>query len=132
MRLAGTLRTRRVLSSIVAAAISNVCLATAPSKTVDTVPARVVVKNSKRPEYPLSARQQHLEGAGVFLLHLKDNGSVKSVEVLQSTGHAILDKSCVSAFRQWEFQPEFTKKSKKVKIPIAFKMGEVHSPYSSD
>ena len=75
-----------------------------------------------KPEYPEWARARHLEGSGVFLLRLRPNGSVKSVEVAESTGHAVLDRSCVLTFREWRFQPGFAKSIPQVKIPIRFTM----------
>jgi TonB family protein len=79
-----------------------------------------------KPEYPLEARQQHLTGSGILVLHIdKTTGTVTSVEVEKSIGHKILDDAAVRAFRQWRFKPgKFTK----VKIPIRYTMEGVSDP----
>jgi TonB family protein len=70
-----------------------------------------------RPEYPLAARKQHWTGAGLFLCNLRADGTVGSVNVLQSTGHQMLDQAAITALRQWRFQPG---DMKAIKIPIDF------------
>lgn len=69
-----------------------------------------------KPEYPSSARSRHFEGSGVFMLHLRRDGTVESVRTLKSTGHRQLDDSAITALRQWRFHPGATK----VKVPVAF------------
>src|SRR5437763_11281367 len=74
------------------------------------------------PEYPLSARQRHWTGAGVFLCNLRPDGTVSSVNILQSTGHEILDQAGTSALGRWRFQPSYMNA---VKIPLRFTMSAV-------
>jgi TonB family protein len=58
------------------------------------------------PEYPASARARQATGSGVFKLHFKTKtGTVRSVEIVQSTGDKALDASCVKAFSRWRFKP---------------------------
>jgi TonB family protein len=47
----------------------------------------------------------------------KPTGVVKSVEILQSTGHAILDRACVDALKRWKFIPDAVTK---IKTPVTF------------
>ena len=77
-----------------------------------------VVIYAPRPEYPLTARARRLEGRGIFLLHVRPDGTVEAVEAFKSTGHSELDASAIAAFRRWRFHPGPTK----VKIPLAFTM----------
>ena len=74
------------------------------------------------PEYPASAVARHLEGSGWFMLHVRANGTVQSVEVLQSTGHRELDEACIAAYTQWHFRQSFAAKFHKIKIPMTFKI----------
>jgi TonB family protein len=74
------------------------------------------------PQYSASAQAHHLEGSGLFLLHLRSDGSVSRVDVVQSTGHRELDDACISTYRQWRFRQNFAAKAHKVKIPVTFKM----------
>src|SRR5206468_1888969 len=51
------------------------------------------------PEYPLSARVQHLEGTVVFRAIIDKEGKVKKLEVLQ--GDSLLVDAAKEAARQW-------------------------------
>jgi len=70
-----------------------------------------------RPQYPLEARKHHWTGSGLFVCNIRSNGTVASVDVLQSTGYQMLDQAAITAFRQWRFQPG---DMKAVKIPMDF------------
>ena len=54
---------------------------------------------------------------GIFLLNVRSDGAVSSVEVLQSTGHGTLDGNCVRAFAKWRFQPNSVKE---VRLPAYY------------
>src|SRR5438552_135096 len=69
------------------------------------------------PDYPYAARDQHLEGSGLYRLNVKPDGTVASVTVLKSTGHRLLDDAAVDAFRQLHFRPGALHA---VKLPINF------------
>jgi TonB family protein len=47
-------------------------------------------------------------------------GYVTSARILQSTGHEILDKAALDAFRQWRFKPHTISA---VQIPLRFSLG---------
>jgi TonB family protein len=72
-----------------------------------------------KPEYPYELRARHIEGAGVFQLHIRADGTVSSVDTLRSTGNAVLDQRARSAYLKWRFRPG---PPAKVKIPITFTM----------
>jgi len=76
-----------------------------------------------KPYYPYFARARHVEGSGVFQLHIRADGTVSSVETVQSTGCRELDDSATGAFSKWRFQPPG--RPTKVKMPITFSM---HGP----
>ncbi len=75
----------------------------------------VVVRNAKdlpafaisfpKPEYPYELRSRRIGGKRVFLLHIRRDGTVESVETLISTGHIELDNATKSAFIKWRFRP---------------------------
>jgi TonB family protein len=56
-------------------------------------------------EYPFIARKQHLEGSGVFEIHVNPDGSVTSIKILRTTGYNILDAAAITGFRRWRFRP---------------------------
>jgi TonB family protein len=70
------------------------------------------------PHVPAEAKAKHLAGSGLFLFHVRPDGSVSSVEVIQSTGHKILDDATVEAFSRWRFKPGAA--APKVKIPVSY------------
>ena len=73
-----------------------------------------------RLEYPFDARSRWLQGRGLFVLSVRPNGTVESVEVSKSTGHAELDQCAVSAFMEWRFKPGSV--APRVKIPMEYTM----------
>jgi protein TonB len=81
--------------------------------------ARLRVLYKVYPEYPYAARDRHLEGKGLLQLNLQSDGTVRSLSILKSTGHAILDDAAVAAFRQWRFTPGITDH---IKMPFFFTM----------
>src|SRR5207248_11702338 len=92
-------RSMRGAVSVIAAAV---LLAPASIAAVGDVLATYAPK----PEYPEAARANGLEGSGTFLLHIRRDGTVKSIDVLKSTGHRILDQAAIAAFRQWRFRTD--------------------------
>ena len=78
---------------------------------------------AKRPEYPIEAKRQHLTGSGVFALHIRPDGSVERIEILQGIGHSALDRAAITAFREWRFQPH--RASWTVRVPIRYVDGHV-------
>lgn len=59
-----------------------------------------------KPEVPPEARDQHLTGTGVFLLHFdKPTGNIIDVTLSQSTGSTVLDQAAIATLRQWHATP---------------------------
>lgn len=74
-----------------------------------------------KPDYPEEARAQRLTGSGIAVLEVDiSTGKVKRVEMVESTGHDLLDRGCVTAFRAWRFKPGTVARAK---IPITFTIG---------
>jgi TonB family protein len=90
------------------------------------VPVKAAVSGvavyAPHPEYPVAARRSHWTGRGIFRCKLRPDGTVSSVEVLQSTEHAILDQAAIAALRQWRFKVHG---GDLVRIPIRFTMSGV-------
>lgn len=72
-----------------------------------------------RPDYPVLARKQRLEGSGTAAIHIKSDGSVQSVKILRSTGHKILDEAAIRDFGRWRFRPHSLKL---IRVPIQYRM----------
>src|SRR5438874_7700922 len=70
------------------------------------------------PKYPSEARRRHITGKGFFHLHVsRETGDVTSVEILESTGHRILDDAAVETLKRWKFRPHTVIG---IKVPINF------------
>src|SRR5260370_41675704 len=107
--------------AVVQKALSAICLLFIATATAQTTRAPVVIKDSKdfhryalycpKPEYPIDLRERRIGGSGTFLLHLRRDGTVESVETLISTGHAELDNTAKSSFISSGFHFSRTKKN---------------------
>jgi TonB family protein len=104
-----------------------VCFAFVASGRAQTTRAPFVIDNDKdfhryalycpKPEYPMNLRGR-IGGSGKFLLHLRRDGTVESVDTLTSTGHPELDDVAKNAFIKWRFRPG----PSEVRVPIQFKV----------
>lgn len=54
---------------------------------------------------------------GVYLLNVRGDGSVSSVEILQRQGHIQMDSATVEAFAKWRFRPNSVKE---VRVPAYY------------
>ena len=78
--------------------------------------------HASRPPYPLEARAKRIEGSGVFHLHIRADGTVSSVDILQSTGNELLDQSAKRDYLRWRFRAPGSATT--VKIPITFVLAQ--------
>jgi TonB family protein len=91
--------------------------ATAPSgKHLSASQIAPLVRREYWPAGTYTRTNWHLK-IGVFLLNVRSDGTVSSVEILHSTGHKILDGNCVGAFSKWRFQPNSVKE---VRLPAYY------------
>lgn len=82
-------------------------------------------KQNSPPGYPPSARRMGYEGLVLLKVLVGTNGRVDGLEVLQSSGYAVLDQAALSSVKKWVFEPgtEGGKKQKMwVKIPVRFEL----------
>jgi len=82
------------------------------------------VENPK-PLYPREARKRGAQGEVLLKVEVLSTGLVGQVEVKKSSGHEILDRSALSAVKQWRFSP--AKRGEEaiafwVNIPIKFQL----------
>ena len=108
-------------------ACAAICLIFTTSATAQTTRAPFVINNNKdfhryalycpKREYPINLRERRIAGSGTFLLHLRRDGTVESVETLSCTGYHELDAVAKDSFIKWRFRPGPTA----AKVPITFK-----------
>ena len=82
------------------------------------------IESKKR--YPLAARKSRFEGrVGVKMTILKD-GQLEMIEIIESSGHAILDKAALESVRRSAPFPQFPEEAERSRIQmsiyLAFKM----------
>jgi TonB family protein len=92
------------------------------SPTPTPVPrvARRVILNPA-PKYPFEARSIRVgpnRGNGKYRVTFDLNGTVKSVQVVESTGQPILDRAAVDGLRSWKAEPGPTDWT--VLVPVTF------------
>jgi len=78
-----------------------------------------------KPSYPREAKKKGYEGEVLLRVEVLNNGQVGEIEVKRSSGHEILDRSAMTAVKQWRFIPARkgeTPISVWVNIPIAFQL----------
>jgi TonB family protein len=100
-----------VFSLLTALAAGNMMAQEADLK-VTNAEAMKAVTTKVQPDYPVIAKQLHLEGAVEVEAHINESGSVDSVKPV--TGNAVLANAAVAAMKNWKFTP-FTAGGKAVK-----------------
>jgi protein TonB len=63
-----------------------------------------VLANPK-PDYPRQARRRGLEGQVVLEVEVRADGRPGRIDIVASSGHAILDRAALEGLRRWRFQP---------------------------
>ncbi|MCP5020237.1 MAG: energy transducer TonB [bacterium] len=76
----------------------------APAIYEDQVWSPVVLsEHCPEPRYPSKARRRKQEGAVVLLLTVDSKGNVTEVEIVESSGHSILDQAAKKTLATWRF-----------------------------
>jgi periplasmic protein TonB len=77
------------------------------------------------PRYPAAARRRGIEGEVLVRVAVGLDGRAERVEVLRSSGSALLDKSAVEALERWRFEPARAAgrpAAATVEIPVIFRL----------
>ncbi|HVC63377.1 MAG TPA: TonB family protein [Acetobacteraceae bacterium] len=70
------------------------------------VPASPDVKfHNRKPSYPMTAALEGEQGAVVLVIHVSREGLVSGVDVVRSSGFAVLDRAARDAVLTWHFLP---------------------------
>lgn len=70
------------------------------------IPARPdAVFHNRPPEYPAEAAMNGEHGTVILIIHVSPAGSTAGVEVLRSSGYALLDGAAREAVMRWRFMP---------------------------
>ena len=60
---------------------------------------------NQKPRYPLAARRRGHEGKVLLVIEVDKDGSVRAVDVKESSGSSLLDRAAARAVQRWRFQP---------------------------
>jgi len=96
-----------------------------PSSGENTVFAQPRYAENPKPTYPQEARKKGYEGEVLLKVEVLANGLVGQVEVKKSSGYEALDRSALTAVKQWKFIPANQGNGAIpcwVNIPIKFKL----------
>jgi TonB family protein len=77
------------------------------------------------PSYPRVARKHGWEGTTLLQVEVLDDGCGGKIEILNSSGHQVLDETAVETVRRWKFLPARSGTvpvRSIVEIPIRFRM----------
>ncbi len=88
----------------------------------DLVPAEIILKTQRAPEYPPAARGARVSGIVLLEVTILDDGSVGGATVLEST-HILMgfEQAAVDALMLWRFEPA-TYKGKPIESTRKFRM----------
>ena len=92
-----------------------------PTRTM----ASPLYKKNPPPKYPKRARRKGYEGTVILEVLVDENGAVKDLKIVESSGHELLDKSAISSVRRWLFTPgteDGDPARMWVRIPVRFKL----------
>ncbi len=87
--------------------------------------ARPRYAQNPKPTYPQEAREKGYQGEVILRVEVLSNGRVGQIEVKNSSGYELLDRSALAAVKQWKFVP--AKKGETpiplwVNIPVKFQL----------
>ena len=81
-------------------------------------------RGNVEPEYPLLARRRGFEGRTLLKVEVLASGGSGNVDVISSSGHAILDNAALNAVRQWKFVPAAGARAAamSIEVPVSFRL----------
>ncbi len=91
---------------------------------------QVRYRETPKPIYPESARQQGREGTVLLRVLVDDQGRAKTIEINQSSGDNALDRAAGDAIKRWRFSPaRYGGKAVEswIRIPIDFHLDDTHT-----
>ncbi|MBX3724565.1 MAG: energy transducer TonB [Xanthomonadales bacterium] len=98
-----------------------------PGAAVTAAPADrgVTVVRTRQPHYSVVARNRGMQGEAVLRVLVGDDGQVRTIEVLSSSGHRELDQAALLAVRAWRFSAAIEQGrpvAAWVQVPVSFRL----------
>jgi len=60
---------------------------------------------NRPPVYPQQAAMLHQQGTVTVVIHVSPQGTTEGIDILQGSGHILLDRAVLDAVRNWRFLP---------------------------
>lgn len=64
------------------------------------------IPGNPKPQYPRFAQLRRFQGTAILDFYVDQEGQVKKIRVIQSSGYASLDNSAIAAVKKWRFKKE--------------------------
>ena len=80
-----------------------------------------------KPEYPLQARQEQWEGDVTCAVHISPHGRVLEADIVQGSGHEVLDAAALKAVRAARFSPALKRGRPvelRVRLTVSFRLDD--------
>ncbi len=92
-------------------------VSTVAQEVIEVVEARPMYQHNPKPKYPALAQRRGWQGTTVLAVTVLKSGKAAQVQLHESCGHGILDKSAVKAVQRWTFLPA-TKNGLPIKMEV--------------
>lgn len=95
----------------------------APATTFIPADSRPYLLENPKPVYPAAARRRGMQGVVLLSVAVTKEGYVDKIDILQTSGFKVLDRSAVKSVKSWRFIPARMGEknvSSQMEIPIRF------------
>jgi len=95
----------------------------APATTFVAADSRPYLLENPKPVYPAAARRRGMQGVVLLGVAITEEGYVDKINVLQTSGFRVLDRSAVKSVKSWRFIPARMGEenvASQMEIPIRF------------
>ena len=96
-----------------------------PENTKSTAKYKIGTIQNPHPEYPMIARKKGWQGRLLLNVSVNKNGDVTNINVVETSGFEILDKTSVKTIKNWKFIPARIGGKNiedNLNIPVSFKL----------
>ena len=81
-----------------------------------------------KPLYPAAARRRGMQGVVLLGVNINKTGHVEKINILQTSGFRVLDRSAIKSVKSWRFIPAQQDKqavASIIEIPIRFMLNDI-------
>ena len=85
--------------------------------------SRPFALDNPKPVYPSAARRRGMQGVVMLQVNVSNEGNVRGIHIMRSSGFRVLDVAAINSVKQWRFMPAQQgdiNVASTVKVPIRF------------